>query len=323
MHLDIPVLLIRFRVQSGITGCRVESLTADGVKIMTESSPQLKIPTSDPDFFILEEDGTNLDRFEKMSARHPVNILITGNQGCGKSSLVRQFSALYNRPMATFQIGLLLESGQLFGQTRLKDGETYYREYLFPKAIQTPHCVIHLEEINRTESPHALNELFSVLSEDRSIWIDELGYVEVAPGVIFFATMNEGDEFTGTDTLDAALKDRFYRIHLEYLPEEVEQEVLIRKTGISEEQALKVLRLVNRIRNNEEMGISVSVRHSLMIAELVSLGASLREAMVYSLQISKDSLESLLLSIHVETGETKTERGRYVLYRPQSISENQ
>lgn len=284
---------------------------------MTETHQQLKVPDNDPDFFILEEDGINLGRFEKMSVKHPVNILITGNQGCGKSSLVRQFSSIYNRPMATFQIGLLLESGQLFGQTRLKDGETFYREFLFPRAIQTPGCVIHLEEINRTESPHALNELFSVLSEDRSIWIDELGYVKVAPGVIFFATMNEGDEFTGTESLDAALKDRFYRLHLEYLPEEVEQEVLIRKTGISEQEALKVLKLVNRIRNNEEMGISVSVRHSLMIAELVSLGASLREALVYSLQISKDSLESLLLSVHIETGDVKAAPRRYVLYKPE------
>jgi nitric oxide reductase NorQ protein len=306
-----------FQKTSGITDHQVGFLTIIAMRTMTESSLQLKVPGSDPDFFILEEDGRNLDRFEKMSARHPVNILTTGNQGCGKSSLVRQFSAIYNRPMATFQIGLLLESGQLFGQTRLKDGETYYREYLFPKAIQTPGCVIHLEEINRTESPHALNELFSVLSEDRSIWIDELGYVEVAPGVIFFATMNEGDEFTGTETLDAALKDRFYRIHLEYLPEEVEQEVLIRKTGISREEALQVLKMVNRIRNNEEMGISISVRHSLMIAEMVALGASLREALVYSLQISKDSLESLLLSVHVETMDTKAERGRYVLYVPE------
>ncbi|MCP4750014.1 MAG: CbbQ/NirQ/NorQ/GpvN family protein [Proteobacteria bacterium] len=283
---------------------------------MIDTSIQLKVPRSDPDFFVLNEDSKNLDRFEKMSEKHPVNILTTGNQGCGKSSMVRQFASIYNRPMATFQVGLLLESGQLFGQTRLKEGETYYREFLFPKAIQTPGCVIHLEEINRSESPHALNELFSVLSEDRSIWIDELGFVEVAPKVMFFATMNEGDEFTGTDTLDAALKDRFYRIHLEYLPPDVEREVLIRKTGIGETEAKKVLKIVNRIRNNDQLQISVSIRHSLMIAELVSLGASLREALVYSLQISKDTLESLLLSVHVETSETEVERGKYVLYLP-------
>lgn len=194
---------------------------------MTDTPRQLKAPAIDPNFFILNEDRIVLERFKKMSEKHPVNLLITGNQGCGKSSMVRQFAGIYKRPMATFQVGLLSESGELFGQQRLKGGETFYKEFLFPEAIQTPGCVIHLEEINRSESPHALNELFSILSEDRCIWIDELGFVKVAPQVIFFATMNEGDGFTGTDTLDAALKDRFYRIHLEYLPLAVEKEVLI------------------------------------------------------------------------------------------------
>jgi len=284
---------------------------------MINVSGQLKIPKPDPYFFILKEDMENLDRFNNMSEKHPVNILTTGSQGCGKSSLVRQFSYIHQRPMATFQVGLLLEAGQLFGQQRLKRGETYYQEFLFPKAIQTPGCVIHLEEINRSESPHALNELFSVLSEDRSIWIDELGMVEVAPRVMFFATMNEGEGFTGTDDMDEALKDRFYRIHLEYLPHDVEKEVLIRKTGVDEKKADQILRIVNKIRNNDQMKISVSIRHSLMIAELVSMGSSLREALIYSLQISKDTLESLLLSIQVETKETKADRGQYVLYMPE------
>ena len=287
---------------------------------MTADAKQLRIPPLDPNYFILDEDRANLERFHKMSERHPVNILTTGTQGCGKSTLVRQFAHIYQRPMATFQVGLLLESGQLFGQQRLKGGETYYQEFLFPKAIQTPGCVVHLEEINRSETPHALNELFSVLSEDRSIWIDELGFVEVAPQVMFFATMNEGDEFTGTEALDAALKDRFYRIHLEYLPHDVEKEVLVRKTGLDPSQTDEVLRIVNGIRNNEQLGIGVSIRHSLMIAELVALGASLREALVYSLQISKDTLESLLLAVQVETGETETRADRYILYLPNGAS---
>jgi nitric oxide reductase NorQ protein len=287
---------------------------------MRDTPRQLRIPAIDPDFFILNEDRIVLERFEKMSGKHPVNLLVTGNQGCGKSSLVRQFAGIYKRPMATFQVGLLSESGELFGQQRLKGGETFYKEFLFPEAIQTPGCVIHLEEINRSESPHALNELFSILSEDRCIWIDELGIVEVAPQVIFFATMNEGDEFTGTDTLDAALKDRFYRIHLEYLPLEVEKEVLIRKTGIDATKAEQVLSIIGRIRNNEQTDLMISIRHSLMIAELVSLGSSLKEALIYGLQISRDALESLLLAVHVETGdhETKSDAGTYIPYIPDS-----
>ena len=285
---------------------------------MIDTPRQLRAPAIDPNFFILNEDRIVLERFKKMSEKHPVNLLITGNQGCGKSSLVRQFAGIYKRPMATFQVGLLSESGELFGQQRLKGGETFYKEFLFPEAIQTPGCVIHLEEINRSESPHALNELFSILSEDRCIWIDELGFVKVAPQVIFFATMNEGDGFTGTDTLDAALKDRFYRIHLEYLPLAVEKEVLIRKTGIDATKAEQVLSIIGRIRNNEQADLNISIRHSLMIAELVSLGSSLKEALIYGLQVSRDALESLLLAVHVETGdhETKSDAGAYVPYLP-------
>lgn len=287
---------------------------------MIDTAKQLRVPSIDPDFFIFNEDRIVLERFEKMSGKHPVNVLITGNQGCGKSSLVRQFAGIYNRPMATFQVGLLSEAGEFFGQQRLKGGETFYKEFLFPKAIQTPGCVIHLEEINRSESPHALNELFSILSEDRCIWIDELGFVQVAPQVIFFATMNEGDGFTGADALDAALRDRFYRIHLEYLPLEVEKEVLIRKTGIDEIQAKQILNIIGRIRNNEKAEMNISIRHSLMIAELVSLGSSLKEALIYGLQISRDALESLLLAVHVETGdhELKSGAGAYIPYLPDS-----
>lgn len=283
---------------------------------MVDVSKQLKVPLLDPYFFILEEDRINMDRLEKLSEKHPVNILVTGNQGCGKSSLVRQFASYYKRPMATFQVGLLLEAGQLFGQQRLKNGETFYQSFLFSNAIRVPGCVIHLEEINRSENPHALNELFSVLSEERSIWIDEFGLIEVAPRVIFFATMNEGAEFSGTDELDAALKDRFYRVRLEYPPAKVEKEILVLKTGVSPSVADDILNVVNKLRHNKQAPVDISIRHSLMIAELAAQGAPLREAIIYSLQISMNILESLLLSIHVETADTKEEISHYERYVP-------
>lgn len=267
-----------------------------------ERSQNLEVPKPERHFFLKRDVVENLERIAKLAKRHPVNVLVAGKQGCGKSTLVRQFAARGKRPFATFQIGILSEPGQLFGEHRLKKGETYYQQFLFPRAIQTPRCVIHLEEINRPEHPKALNMLFSVLSEDRKVWLDELGLIKVADEVTFFATLNEGDEFIGTEMLDAALRDRFYVNVLEYLPPEVETKVLTLKADIGESEALTIVNVANRLRSNAQEPMVVSTRHTLMIAELVNLGAPVREAFISSLQLSSDVLESVLLSLHVEMG---------------------
>jgi len=273
------------------------------------------VPDPEEHFFLEEREIVNLERINELSKRHPVNLLVAGKQGCGKSTLVRQFAARNGRPLATFQIGILSEPGQLFGEHRLKDGETYYQKFLFPQAIQTPGCVIHLEEINRPEHPKALNMLFSVLAEDRRVWTDELGLLKVAAGVVFVATLNEGDEFIGTEMLDAALRDRFYVTLLGYLPAETEARVLELKTGIESADALTVVNLANQLRGNAQEPMTVSTRHTLMIAELISVGASVKEAFINSLSMSKDMLESILLSLHIQLGQTGKGNGlRYRSY---------
>jgi len=269
----------------------------------------LAIPEPEEHFFLPESVIQNLERIKILARRHPVNMLITGKQGCGKSTLVRQFAARNQRPMAVFQIGILSEPGQLFGEHRLKDGETYYQKFLFPQAIQTQGCVIHLEEINRPENPKALNMLFSVLAEDRKVWMDELGLIKVADEVVFFATLNEGEEFVGTEMLDAALRDRFYVTMLDYLPPEVETNVLHLKTGIGKADALTIVNIANKLRNNTQDPMVVSTRHTLMIAEMVAVGASTKDAFINSLQLSRDIIESVLLSLHAELGITGTGRG--------------
>jgi len=273
------------------------------------------IPEQDPFFYVESDTLRVLERVEKISKKHPVNVLISGRQGCGKSSIVRQFAAVFNRPLATFQIGILSEPGQLYGEHVLKDGETSYRPYLFPEAIQTPNCVIHLEEINRPEHPKALNMLFSLLAEDRQVWMDELGLLNVAEGVVFFATMNEGEEYIGTESMDPALRDRFYTVLMDYIPRDVEAEVLAKKTGISRATAQEIIGIINRLRDHSDSPIDVSTRTSLMIAEMVAFGASVREAIIYSLQINKEHLESILLTLHLEKGAVDVQNAnKYLLF---------
>jgi len=277
---------------------------------MGGSDSGLFVPEPEEHFFLPQDIIENLERIKHLAQRHPVNVLVAGKQGCGKSTLVRQFAARNGRPLATFQIGILSEPGQLFGEHRLKGGETSYQEFLFPRAVQTPGCVVHLEEINRPEHPKALNMLFSVLGEDRRIWMDELGLVRVADEVVFFATLNEGEEFVGTEMLDAALRDRFYVTLLDYLPPEVETGVLHLKTDLDEATALSVVNVANKLRGNTQEPVVVSTRHTLMIAEMMAVGATIQEAFVHSLQVSRDLLESVLLALHVELKQREKPDGR-------------
>ncbi|MBF0523851.1 MAG: AAA family ATPase [Deltaproteobacteria bacterium] len=281
---------------------------------MTLRDENIPIPREDPYYYIDQETLSIIGRIHRISQRHPVNVLVAGRQGCGKSSIVRQYAAVYRRPLATFQVGILSEPGQLFGEYTLSNGETRYKQFLFPRALQTPNCVIHLEEINRPEHPKALNMLFSILSDDREVWMDELGTLKVADGVIFFATLNEGEEYIGTELLDPALRDRFYVILMDYLPNPVEREVVIRKTGVDEEQADQIISAINIIRGNSEMALDVSTRTTLMIGEMMAAGASLGEALVTSLQTDKVTLESILLSLHVKKGLMKKAESEYLRF---------
>ncbi len=283
--------------------------------MMSESKLNtLFIPESDPYYYSSAETRDFLRRIHHISTRHPVNVLVTGRQGCGKSSLVHQYAAIHRLPLATFQVGILSEPGQLFGEYTLRDGETSYQEFLFPQAIQTPNCVIHLEEINRPEHPKALNMLFSLLSNDRQVWLDELGLIKVAPGVVFFATLNEGDEYIGTELLDPALRDRFYVTALDQLPARVEQEILCFKAGVSDEQAQDIIETVNLIRSNQDLCLEVSTRRMLMIAEYVAAGGSVRDALISTLQADHQTVESILLSLHLGRDETRVPRNEYRLY---------
>lgn len=272
------------------------------------------VPSEDPYYYVNTETLSVLDKVDKISKKHPVNVLVVGKQGCGKSSLVRQYAAVRKLPLATFQIGILSEPGQLFGEYALEGGETRYKQFLFPQAIQTPNCVIHLEEINRPEHPKALNMLFSILSDDRQVWMDELGLLKVAEGVVFFATLNEGDEFVGTELLDPALRDRFYVTSMDYLPNEVEIEVLQKKTGVTAKQAREIIEVVNNLRGNPDLAIEVSTRKTLMIGEMIAAGGSLKEAITTSLQADKQTLESVLLSLHVDLGKVEKGKTEYCLF---------
>ena len=246
-------------------------------------------------YFITAENKAVVEAIMAGKEKHPVNILIRGKHGLGKSELARQLASRYQMDYVPIPINLLQESGQLMGHDEFLNNQTTFIESNFVKAIRTPNTMIHLEELNRPESPKALGELFPLLDDSRMIVHDKLGEVRVAPGIVFVGTLNVGFEYTGIDPLDEALRDRFHYIEVGYLPPSQEAELIAMRTGLPEKQSNRLVEFANSLRFDGQDPIHVSTRRMLMIAELVQAKLPMRTAIVNSIGSDKDKLESILL----------------------------
>jgi nitric oxide reductase NorQ protein len=246
-------------------------------------------------FYLSAANKALIDSIMKIRKNHPVNILINGKHGVGKSTLAEQIAATYKGLYTTIPIGILQESGQLSGRTELEDSKTVYKKAEFVEAIQTPFSFIHLEELNRPESPKALNELFPVLDDSRMLKNDKLGTIKVAPGVVFIGTLNEGFEYTGIDPLDEALRDRFFRLEIGYLPEAQETTLIMMRSGLIGNSLTALVKFINKLRNDAREPIHISTRRAIMIGELMAGGISMKAALISCVAMDKAKLEDILL----------------------------
>jgi nitric oxide reductase NorQ protein len=254
----------------------------------SEHNPQhdaivLPVPPDEEGFWVSARNLERLSRIASRAARgERVNALVRGPKGCGKTTLARVYAARNGKPFYEVHCGAFVDNEQWFGKDRLSEGQTWYRKARFIHAVETPHCVVLLDEINRAH-PEVLNAILGLLDWRRSLWSDDLTYeVRVAPGVTFFATLNEGEEFYGVNPLDAALRDRFPRtVLLDYPPEQEEAKIL-EAQGLPQREAEKLTSFAHAVRKAGRP-LPVSTRQLLVAAEEIMDGASLHDAVETSI----------------------------------------
>ena len=126
----------------------------------------------------------------------------------------------------------------------------------------------------------AANILFPCLDKRRQLPIEIADsnsdrVIKVHPECVFIATANIGDEYSGTEQIDAALMNRFMTIKLDYLPEKEEINLLKKLTGIKPEVAKKITNFARQIRakySEGELSMPISTRETICCAELVADG---------------------------------------------------
>jgi MoxR-like ATPase len=208
-----------------------------------------------------------------------VKVEMIGPSGCGKTEEVREFAAAYNRPYAKNDMGTKLSADELLGFRDFKVDRTVYTASLLVRALATPRCVVHLDEITRL-SPTAGGPLYPLLDHTGQVWSDYLQeYLYVDPSVIVVATSNRGVTFTGTFMSDEALDNRFvYPVEVGFPDAKIEAEILTRKCGVSDQIARALVEFAKKVREmcnpaaSDAIERPISTRNLIAVADLIAHG---------------------------------------------------
>jgi Holliday junction resolvasome RuvABC ATP-dependent DNA helicase subunit len=221
--------------------------------------------------YIINEQVAHLFKILQISRQNsPQNVRLIGPHGCGKTELAIQFAGRLGLPLLIMDCANLREARDWFGYKTAKDGTVYWHESQFVRAVEAGNHIILLDELNRA-NPHLLNTLMPLLDARRFTYLEEKGdKISVGPGTVFFASMNEGAGYTGTSALDRAIRDRFPRIiEMTYLGEDDEINLLVRRVGVSEEIATRLVQMANKIRQ-DATGLSATLTESMSTRQLLA-----------------------------------------------------
>lgn len=227
------------------------------------------------------------------------NIRLIGPTGCGKTSIGQWLAQETQRPSLIMDCAVVREPRDWFGYRTIVNSQIQWVDSAFVRTIEAGNAIVILDELNRAPSA-VLNGLFGLLDHRRESHVEERGRpVRVGPNTIFMATTNVGAKYVGASPIDSAIRNRFSRvIEVSYLQPTQETTLLVRRTGISPDQAAALAEIAQTTRAKSSITEAISTRELLAVAyDLKHFGEqSLRYTMLSKVEdpAQRTSLATLL-----------------------------
>jgi nitric oxide reductase NorQ protein len=210
----------------------------------------------------------------KVSASSVANILMVGPSGCGKTTMLEAIAAANGMKFLRMNCAVVRDPEEWFGYREARGGETVFVPTDFTNTIREGNCIVVLDEFNRVE-PWLHNSLMPLLDHAGATTVHG-ETIKRGPKCLFVATINRGSRFTGTFMLDAAVTNRMSAtIYVDHLESRLERQLLIKRVGISNELAERIVRAMVALRafaSRNELDVDVSTRSSLKVAEIAAIG---------------------------------------------------
>lgn len=213
-------------------------------------------------------------------------IHLKGPAGTGKTTLAMHLAHILNQPAVVIfgsdEVRSVDMVGGQFGYRKkvvidnyihsvLKTDETAEQQWIDGRLVTA--CkegyILIYDEFTRS-TPETNNILLSVLEEkvlELPINGSSSNHIKVNPNFKAIFTSNP-EKYAGVYDTQEALLDRMITINLKHWDKETEREITAAQSGISKDEAEKIVNIVRSYRDNS--GSNVSIRSAIMMGKVIN-----------------------------------------------------
>ena len=246
-----------------------------------------------------------------IKAGFPVHL--RGASGTGKTTLALHLASKIGRPAVLIHGDEEYSTSDLIGgehgyrykylrdnfiQSVLKKEENFSKQWMDNRltiAVKNGFTLIY-DEFTRSR-PEANNTLLSILQEGvMDLPIARQGqesyYLKAHPQFVAIFTSNP-EEYAGTNKAQDALRDRMITMDLRYFDKNTEIAITQAKSGLSREDAEKIVNIVRALRDSGEYEFAPTIRGAIMLAKsLKTNGGAVSASSRMFCQLAQDILAS-------------------------------
>jgi nitric oxide reductase NorQ protein len=209
-----------------------------------------------------KQTGKEIEVFEH-AFRNQLPLLIKGPTGTGKSRFIEYMAYRLEKEMITVSCHEETSSTDLIGRYLIKGAETIWVDGPLTHAVKEGHF-LYLDEVAEAR-PDVLVAIHSLTDHRRELYIDKLGLtIKAHADFMLIASFNPGYQ-RGFKELKPSTRQRFVALSFQYPEADMEAEILVSETGVTADDARKLVNLGNKIRNLTELGLTETVSTRLLV----------------------------------------------------------